>query len=87
MMTSLNSRIGTQQASMSNPHTDVTSGVSITGPHNFRAGTTSVRTGGPNAPVVHIASHTEVFADDNYSTDRDDKNVGLLFAAQPLWKA
>ncbi|KAI0716167.1 hypothetical protein C8T65DRAFT_125539 [Cerioporus squamosus] len=77
MMTSLNSRIGTQQASMSRPPTDVTSGVSITHPHNFRAGTASVRTGGPTAPVVHIASHTEVFADDHYSSDSDNKNQTL----------
>ncbi|RDX45069.1 hypothetical protein OH76DRAFT_1028418 [Lentinus brumalis] len=76
MMTSLNSRINTQQT-MSRPPTDVTSGVSITHPHNFRAGNASVRTGGPAAPVVHIASHTEVFADDHYSQDSDNKNQTL----------
>ncbi|EJF59788.1 hypothetical protein BD309DRAFT_1016901 [Dichomitus squalens] len=73
MFTSLNSRLGTQQATTSRAPTDVTS-VSITGTHNFRGGSTSVRTG-PAPPVVHIASHTEVFADDVYSSDRDDKQT------------
>lgn len=80
MMTSLNSRVGTQQT-LSRGTSDLTSGVSATGTHNFttnhnfRSATTSVRTNNPGAPVVHIASHTEVYGDDQYS----DKNVRNSF--------
>ncbi|KAI0762270.1 hypothetical protein C8Q74DRAFT_139542 [Fomes fomentarius] len=78
MMTSLNSRVGTQQT-ISRGTSDIASGVSASGTHNFttnhnfRSGTTSVRTNNPGAPVVHIASHTEVYGDDHYS----DKNQVL----------
>ncbi|KAI1787646.1 hypothetical protein LXA43DRAFT_1164860, partial [Ganoderma leucocontextum] len=71
MMTSLNSRAGTQQTATSRSAADVTS-PSITGARNFRTGTTSVRTD-QTAPIVHITSRTEVFTDDVSSTDREDK--------------
>ncbi|KAI0757747.1 hypothetical protein C8Q80DRAFT_1265609 [Daedaleopsis nitida] len=72
MMTSLNSRISTQASISRAVTSELTSGSgnNFTGTNNFRSGTTSVRTNNPSAPVVHIASHTEVF-DDHYS----DKNT------------
>ena len=73
MMTSLNSRISSTNSSLSRPATEGTSVSLSGGAHNFRATASGVRPGGPNPPVVHIASHTEVFADDRYNPERDGK--------------
>ncbi|KAM5536367.1 hypothetical protein V8D89_009965 [Ganoderma adspersum] len=73
MMTSLNSRSGTQQMATSRSTTDVTSR-SITFAPNFRPRTTSTFAD-QASPVVHITSRTEVFADDGDATDREDKET------------
>ena len=74
MMTSLNSRISSSPSSLSRPATEVTS-VSLSGAHHsYRPNVSTARgPGGPTPPVVHIASHTEVFADDRSYPDQDGK--------------
>ena len=81
MMTSLNSRVSSTVGSgMSRPATEATS-VSLNGAHNFRPNVSAVRgPGGPQPPVVHIASHTEVFADDRSYPDNDGK-IGVSLSA------
>ena len=74
MMTSLNSRISSSGQSLSRPATENTS-ASITDRHNFRTQASAMRVGvqtGPTPPVVSIATHTEVFADERYKVERDD---------------
>ncbi|PIL30031.1 hypothetical protein GSI_07943 [Ganoderma sinense ZZ0214-1] len=73
MMTSLNSRTGTQQMATSRSTTDVTSRSIAFTPY-FRTGTASIRAD-QTSPVIHITSRTEVFANGVGSTNCEDKET------------
>lgn len=74
MMTSLNSRAGPQQMGTAPSTTDSMSR-SVATTRNLHAGGT-ISNCTDASPVVHITSHTEIFADDLSSTsNREDKLV------------